>query len=169
MVRGGPFSHPREGRWGHAVRAPVRGARVPAPQFYAGLASPAGLARALSAPASSPEPRAGGRIKVSANWDWVCQALGMRACLSELGSVSQETVGISKVMDLGEEGTEPPLSNAQPWGQESSQEKDAPSASAGKLASDVPAAPLSPGIKLGAWCAHRGPLPYPLPWLSLRP
>lgn len=63
LLRRGPFSHPREGQWGHAVRAPVRGAGVLAQQYCAGLASPAGLARALSAPASSPEPRAPSRWK----------------------------------------------------------------------------------------------------------
>lgn len=83
--------------------------------------------------------------------------------------MSEETVGISKVMDLGEEGTEPPRSNAQPWGQESSQEKGAPFASARKLASNVPVTPLSPGIKRGGGRTHRGPLPCPLPWLSLGP
>lgn len=61
--------------WGHfpprasrrALRTPVRVAQVPGQRFCAGLSSPAGLSRGLSARASCRELGAGGRIKLSRN------------------------------------------------------------------------------------------------------
>lgn len=73
--RGAPQGSSSCSAWGHfpprasrrALRTPVRVAQVPGQRFCAGLSSPAGLSRGLSARASCRELGAGGRIKLSRN------------------------------------------------------------------------------------------------------
>lgn len=71
-------------------------------------------------------------------------------------------------MVLGEVGTAPGVHDVEPRGQETRCKKGrALCQDQRKLVSDVPAAPLSPGIKQGGGHAHRGPLPCVLRWHRL--
>lgn len=84
--------------------------------------------------------------------------------------MSGKTVGIREIVVHGEGRT----ARGRYGGKKSREEKQTRKASAlspgrRKVASNVPAAPLSSGIKQGGGCAHRAPLPSPLPWHRLGP